>query len=172
MEKEVILKVNRNVIAPTFTIGQLIGKDGKQICTTLEDPVRKVKIKGDTCIWEGTYELGTHYPSKFSPYFYWSDKKEVLLPKDVYLRLKDKADFRPHEMIHVKNVPEFEYILIHWGNYPKDTEGCLLVGKPSKNMIVSSKETYLLFYPQYYKLIKQAQKEGRKVYIQYINSGK
>lgn len=29
---------------------------------------------------------------------------------------------------HVLNVPGFDEIEIHWGNYPKDTEGCTLIG--------------------------------------------
>lgn len=31
-------------------------------------------------------------------------------------------------MPHVENVPGHEGILIHWGNWAKDTEDCLLVG--------------------------------------------
>jgi len=28
----------------------------------------------------------------------------------------------------LKNVPKRSYILIHWGNFEKDTEGCILLG--------------------------------------------
>lgn len=31
-------------------------------------------------------------------------------------------------MPHIESVPGFDGILIHWGNYPKDTDGCALVG--------------------------------------------
>jgi len=31
-------------------------------------------------------------------------------------------------MPHVENVPGFSEIMVHWGNYPRDTEGCTVVG--------------------------------------------
>lgn len=52
------------------------------------------------CIPLGTYDVTIR----------WSPKHARLIP-------------------HVENVPGFEEIEIHVGNFPKDTEGCLLVGK-------------------------------------------
>jgi Family of unknown function (DUF5675) len=41
---------------------------------------------------------------------------------------------------HVLDVPGRDYILIHPGNFPKDTEGCILVGEqPLKDAIGSSR---------------------------------
>lgn len=48
-------------------------------------------------------------------------------------------------MPHVENVPGFEAIEIHWGNYPKDTEGCTLVGfvkGPPPDFIGQSKDAF------------------------------
>lgn len=41
-------------------------------------------------------------------------------------------------MPHVESVPGFGGILIHWGNYPKDTEGCLLVGSTHETDFVGN----------------------------------
>jgi hypothetical protein len=40
-------------------------------------------------------------------------------------------DYSPHfkrDMPHILNVPDRDEIRIHVGNYPKDTEGCVLIG--------------------------------------------
>jgi hypothetical protein len=45
---------------------------------------------------------------------------------------------------HICNVPGREFILIHPGNAPKDTEGCLLVGyTESTDWVGSSREAFL-----------------------------
>jgi hypothetical protein len=43
-------------------------------------------------------------------------------------------------------VPNFEGVRIHWGNYSKDTEGCILLGTTKGvNMIGNSRTAYAKF---------------------------
>jgi len=73
-------------------------------------------------------------------------------------------------MIWVQKVPEFEYILIHWGNTVSDTEGCLIIGDKigiinQKDAVLNSKATYLKFY---YRVIKQIKAGGQT--IEYVKA--
>ena len=58
-------------------------------------------------------------------------------------------------MLHVTNVPGFEYILIHCGNTDEHTAGCLLVGDSQENnqitkdgFIGKSTQAYKRIYPR------------------------
>ena len=58
-------------------------------------------------------------------------------------------------MLHVLNVPGFEYILIHCGNTDEHTAGCLLVGDSQENnqitkngFIGKSTQAYKRIYPR------------------------
>ena len=83
------------------TIGTLF-VDGVRECVTLEDRVRApgIKVAGETAIPAGTYRL----TFEFSP------------------RLK-------RETPRLQDVPGFTGVLIHAGNAPEDSEGCILVGR-------------------------------------------
>jgi hypothetical protein len=57
-------------------------------------------------------------------------------------------------MLHVLDVPNFEYILIHCGNTDEHTAGCLLVGDSQENnqitkdgFIGKSTQAYKRIYP-------------------------
>lgn len=115
------------------TIGE-ITLDGKHVCYSIEDVVRPKgnKVFGKTAINAGRYEVAVTYSNRF--------KQQMPLLLDV---------------------PGFEGVRIHWGNYAKDTEGCILVGKgKATDMITDSRVTYA----EVFKLIQAACKKG-KVFI-------
>jgi len=70
-------------------------------------------------------------------------------------------------MLWVRDVPGFEYILIHTGNTDEHTSGCLLVGNSSdyKGFIGSSVDAYKRVYPS----IAEALENGEDVEITYTD---
>jgi len=93
------LLLTRKWLTGNSTIGELC-VDGNFECYTLEDTVRDEKIPGETAIPEGRYKVIIDHSQRFN--------------RDLPLLL---------------NVPQFEGIRIHVGNYPHDTDGCILVGQ-------------------------------------------
>lgn len=118
--------VQRFLFEADCTVGRLY-INGILKCFTLEDEIRALKVKGETAIPYGKYELGMRYSPKFTPRY-------------------------GHDMLWVKNVPGFEYILIHPGNTDDDTDGCLLLGNKigivkKQTAVVNSVSTYEKIYP-------------------------
>ena len=101
------LHLKRFVANDMGTLG-LLYSDVEFICFTLEDPVREVKIPGETAIPAGPYALWKRTYGRF------------------YEAYKNRWN---HEfVVELLDVPEFTNILIHTGNEVGDTEGCILVG--------------------------------------------
>ena len=124
-----ILTLNRFKSDDIATIGKLY-IDGIFQCYTLEDAFHEHKIHGKTRIPAGKYTLALRHSPHFSPIY-------------------------GHDLIWLKDVPNYQYVLIHKGNEPKDTEGCVLVGrKYSLDMIQESKLAYDALYPVVAKSIK------------------
>ena len=114
------LTLKRIALKPTYTIGKLY-IDDKYFCDTLEDTVRDLnkngkfdngekKIKGETAIQYGTYEITTNVVSQ---------------------RFKNRVWAKPYggKIPRLINVPSFDGVLLHPGSSSADTSGCLLVGK-------------------------------------------
>lgn len=102
-------------------------------CFTLEDVFREVKVPGKTRIPSGRYKISLAN---------WGDMN------DRYLK-KFGAEFHKGMLI-LHDVPKFTGILIHMGNTPEHTEGCILVGStsnPELGTITSSEEAYRRIYP-------------------------
>ena len=68
-------------------------------------------------------------------------------------------------MLWVRNVPGFEYILIHIGNTDEHTAGCLLVGNAADMKGTIGKSTYA--YQHIYPKISNELLDGREVWITY-----
>ena len=75
-------------------------------------------------------------------------------------------------MLHVQDVPGFEYILIHTGNTDEHTSGCLIVGDSQENnqlvkngFIGKSVQAYKRIYPA----IADALLAGEEVTITYVD---
>ena len=155
MQYDVRLQVLRYSSGRESTLGLLfdVTNGRKFLAYTLEDEHRAEKVHGKTRIPAGVYPIrfrregGFH--SKYSGYK-WS--------KDIH-----------KGMLHVQEVPGFEYILIHTGNDDKDTEGCLLVGDSAdQNLskdgkIAASQAAYKRIYPP----LAEALEAGKTVGIQY-----
>ena len=115
----------------------------KFLAYTLEDEQRDKKVLGETRIPDGDYKLGLRkvggYHARYTKRF-------------------------PHVhigMLHVLDVPGFEYILIHCGNTDEHTAGCLLVGDSQENnqivtngFIGKSTQAYKRIYPRIAEVIE------------------
>ena len=147
------LEVIRFSSGTDSTNGVLIDKtNNKFLAYTLEDEYREEKKYGETRIPNGTYKLGLRkeggYHAKYSKRF-----------SDIHIG-----------MLHVLDVPNFEYILIHCGNTDEHTAGCLLVGDSQENnqiakdgFIGKSTQAYKRIYPR----IAEAIECGEQVTITY-----
>lgn len=109
------LRLKRIAKRPEYTIGKLY-VDGNYFCDTLEDTdrglrqdmpleeIKRIKVMSRTAIPAGRYDITVTYSPKFA-----------------------------RQLPRLKNVPGFEGILIHRGNTPQDSSGCIL---PGENRVV------------------------------------
>ena len=124
------------------------------LCYTLEDEARALKVRGETRVPAGTYQIKLRTEGGFHGRY-----------------TKRFADMHKG-MLHVIDVPNFKWILIHTGNTDEHTAGCLLVGDSQENntiikdgFIGKSTNAYKRIYPP----IAKSLEEGEEVTIQYID---
>ena len=124
------------------------------LCYTLEDERRDEKIMGETRIPDGTYKIKLRKEGGF------------------HQRYTKKYGKMHKGMLHVTEVPNFNWILIHTGNTDEHTAGCLLVGDSQENNTVikdgfvgKSNNAYKRIYPD----IAEAIERGEEVTITYTD---
>lgn len=129
-------------------------KGRKFLAYTLEDEYRETKEKGETRIPAGTYKIKLRKEGGF------------------HGRYTTKYGSMHKGMLHVQDVPGFDYILIHTGNTDEHTDGCLLVGNTQTEnigtkdgFIGASGNAYKRIYPP----IAKALEDGEEVEITYVD---
>ena len=124
------------------------------LCYTLEDERRKEKVTAETRIPAGVYS--------------------ILLRKEggFHSRYTKKYGDMHKGMLHVQDVPNFKWILIHTGNTDEHTAGCLILGDSQENNVLmkdgfigKSVQAYKRVYPP----IAEAIENGEEVTIEYID---
>ena len=122
---------------------------------TIEDEKRDVKVMHETRIPAETYRVGLRTVGGFH---------------NRYLE-KYGPDFHKG-MLWIRNVPNFEYVLLHCGNTDDHTSGCLLVGDTStqniskEGFIGSSNDAYKRIYPR----LANHLLEGGNINITYVDA--
>lgn len=109
------------------TIGELTANGGLLQGYVLERPGPDTTASGQRLrIPEGTYKLKWHNSS-----------------------LAGVSPYNPVPLLYNDLVPDSRYILIHNGNFPHNTDGCLLVGKSRGTDLVNDSVALLKELKQY-----------------------
>jgi hypothetical protein len=153
-----LISVGRYNFKKDWTIGRFY-INSKLTGFSVEDEMRQVKVKGETAIPFGSYDLGFRQSPKFSAQFLYSDSNKLLIEARERSKYKTITDWRNHDLVWVKNVPNFELILWHWGNDDDDTEGCLITGGglgvfAGQEGVAGSRNFYKKHYPKIYEAVK------------------
>jgi hypothetical protein len=131
------IRLVREQYRPGSTIGRMF-IDGTLECFTLEDGIRTNKVFGETAIPAGTYRVTVEDSPRF----------KCKLPR-------------------LHGVPNFDGVLIHPGNTPANTLGCILVGRdwtPGDEAIGSSRTAFDALFPK----IAAAADRGEAVSIEVV----
>ena len=149
-----VLRFSSQVDSTSGLLFEVTDLGRKFLCYTLEDERRVLKVKGETRVPAGTYKIELRKEGGFHARY---DKKYPGIHRG---------------MLHVIDVPGFEYILIHTGNTDEHTAGCLIVGDSQENNLIlrdgfvgKSVNAYKRIYPAIAKAIDQ----GEEVTITYID---
>jgi hypothetical protein len=112
------------------------------------EPVKEWKIEGKTAIPQGRYRL-------------------ILTPSQRFSKKKPYCDLAGGRVPELLGVEGFAGIRIHIGNWPRDTEGCLLLGKG--DLMPDSITSSAAAYQELIAVLLEAERRQEPVYICYTN---
>jgi|TARA_R100000995_G_scaffold81904_1_gene55165 hypothetical protein len=150
------LQVVRTQFGKDATNG-LLFIDGIFECYTLEDQYQAVKVMHETCIPEGTYDIEFRKTGGF------------------HAKYSERYKNAHYGMLHIQDVPNFTYILIHTGNTDEHTSGCLIVGETQQDLDIADDGfigSSAVAYKKMYSKVANQLLQGKKVSIEYTTIDK
>lgn len=153
--KTIELLVDRKWKKETYTIGNLY-VNGEFFCNTLEDKdrglkqtdprslVTTIKVYGETAIPTGRYHVRMDMVSHSFRFRSWATPYGGKLPR-------------------LENVTGFDGVLIHVGNQPSESLGCILVGDNTKKGLVL--QSAKRFHELMQNILVPAYQRGDEIYI-------
>lgn len=143
-----LIRVNRFLSTSEATLSSVY-VDEEPVCYGCEDEYRAVKAPGETRIPAGVYKVALRtFGGKYERY-----------KKDRRVRDLHDPSLGGGGMLWIKDVPNFEHILIHIGNTETDTEGCLLVGAAYDELTMTVSQS-VVGYRKLYKMVRPAAEAG------------
>jgi len=135
------IKLKRLASRGETTLGALYIHDEWR-CFTLEDEARKKKEYGETRIPSGFYQLGLRKAGR------------------LHEKYSGRFGTMHKGMIHILDIPNFEWVYFHIGNDDGDTLGCPLVGMQAippddhgRFKVYQSTDAYKDVYPDMVKVV-------------------
>jgi hypothetical protein len=153
MVKESIYKLFRYASGKESTLGLLMALESTDDLGfrvfTLEDEYRTKKVYGETRIPAGRYEI------------------KLRAAGGMHESYTERYKFH-QGMLHLQDVPDFEWIYIHPGNNDDHTAGCILVGDgvSSNRQKDGSLSNSVMAYSFLYQEITKLFALGSKVFIE------
>jgi len=112
MAPGLVLDLVRLASGSGSTVG-ILYIDGRPVGFTIEDEYRFEKVKGETRIAAGEYPILL--------------RKEGEMLKKYQIKFKGIMDHPG--MLELQGVQGFQFVYIHFGNFEKETDGCILVNR-------------------------------------------
>lgn len=150
------LGLTRTLMADYWT-GGWISVDGIRMCVSLELPVRD-GLPG-SAIPEGIYPINLRPSPKF-----------LALSIDPKLTMRDRGYWERYAgaMPHIDGIDKRSDIMLHPGNTPEDTDGCVLVGQQMQTAYITNSR--LAFSVLYANIVSGVKLSGCQIEVSSVKA--